>query len=193
MEFRMHSSGLHYFVPNDKAFVFVKTVAGNKEGFTQRQIKGAESAKTLYTKLGYPSMKDFKWVIQSNQISDCPVTVQDVEAANPIWDKNIVALKGKTTRKKPIHVARDFVKVPKELLQLHQDVFITADLFFVNQIPFFLTLSRTICFTAVNHLANRNTKTIFKAFEEIYMFYLNRGFCITQQYMLMASLHRSKP
>jgi hypothetical protein len=179
MEFKMHESGLHYYVPQDKDFIFVNTVSGNKEGFTQRQIKGAERARTLYVTLGYPSIKDFKWIIQSNQITDCPVTVQDVDTAHHIWGKNIAALKGKTTRKKPIHVAKDFVKVPKELLKLHQLVFLTADLFFVNQIPFFLTLSRKICFTAVNHVTDRKAETIFKAFEEIYRFYLQRGFKIT--------------
>jgi hypothetical protein len=45
-------------------------------------------------------MKDFKWVIQSSQIKDCPVTVDDVVAVNEIWGKDIAALKGKTTRSK---------------------------------------------------------------------------------------------
>jgi hypothetical protein len=176
MEFRMHESRLHYFDPNNEAFIFITTVLGNKEGYTQRQIKGAKSARTLYTKLGYPSTKDYKWVIQNNQIQDCLVTVQDVDAAHNIWGKNIAALKGKTTRTKPIHVARDFVKVPPELLKLHKDVFLTCDIFFVNKVPFFITLSRKICFTAVNHLADQKVKNIYKAFKEIYKFYLNRGF-----------------
>jgi hypothetical protein len=49
----------------------------------------------------------------------------------------------------------------------------------VNKIPFFLTLSRKICFTAVNHLADRTVKTIYKVYEEIHKFYLSRGFHIT--------------
>ena len=69
--------------------------------------------------------------------------------------------------------------MPSALLKLHRDVVLTADIFFVNKIPFFLTLSRKICFTAVNHLANRMIKTIFKAYEEIHQFYLHRGFHIT--------------
>ena len=136
MEFRMHKSGLHYYDPRNEEFTFVNTVSGNKEGFTQRQIRGAEIARTLYATLSYPSWKDFKWVIRSNQIKDCPVTVQDVDIALKIWGKNIAALKGKTTRSKPNPVARDFVKVPVELLKLHKEVFLTADIFFVNKIPF---------------------------------------------------------
>jgi hypothetical protein len=50
--------------------------------------------------------------------------------------KDIAALKGKTTRSKPDPVARDFVKVPVELLNLHRDVFLTVDIFFVNKSRF---------------------------------------------------------
>jgi uncharacterized protein YodC (DUF2158 family) len=73
--FQMHESGLHNFFLQNEALVFVNTVSGIEEGFSQKQIKGAESAKSLHAKLGHPSIKDLKWVIQSNQISDCPTTV----------------------------------------------------------------------------------------------------------------------
>jgi hypothetical protein len=179
MEFRMHESGLHYFDPRDSEFIFVNTVSENKAGFTKRQIKEAEVARSLNSKLNYPSWKDFKWIIRSNQIKDCPVTVDHVDTALKIWGKNVAALKGKTTRTKPDPVARDFVKVPVELLKLHKEVYITADLFFVNKIPFFLMLSRKICFTAINHLADRTVPQIFKVFKEIYQYYLQRGFRIT--------------
>jgi hypothetical protein len=123
-------------------------------------------------------MNDFKWVIQSNKIKDCPVTVQEIYVAREIWGKNIAALKGKTTRRKSIPVARDYVKLPMELMKLHKDVFLTTDIFFVNKIPFFLTLSQKICFTAVNHLVDRTVPQIFKAFKEMYQYYLQRGFHI---------------
>jgi hypothetical protein len=76
-------------------------------------------------------------------------------------------------------VSRDFLKVPTALLNLHHDETMTADIFFVNKIPFFLTLSRKICFTVVNHLTDRTVKTIFAAYQEIHAFYLNRGFHVT--------------
>jgi hypothetical protein len=60
-------------------------------------------------------MKDFKWVIQSNQIKDCPVMVHDIGVSLKIWGKNI----GSKTNL----VVRDYVKFPKELLKLHKDVF----------------------------------------------------------------------
>lgn len=102
MYFKMHESGLHYHDPSDAEFSFnVNTVSNNIEDFTKKQVEGATRARTLYATLGYPSIKDFKWVIQSNQIQNCPVTVQDIVTAHQIWGKNISALKGKTTHKKP--------------------------------------------------------------------------------------------
>jgi hypothetical protein len=106
------------------------------------------------------------------------VTIQDIDVATKILGKNIAALKGNTTRSKTHPVARDYVKVPKELLKLHKEVFLTTDIFFVKNIPFFLTLSRKICVTAVNHLADRTVTQIFKAFEEMHQYYLQRGFHI---------------
>jgi hypothetical protein len=137
MEFKMHKSGLHYYDPRKEQHpTFVNTVSENKTGFTNRQIKCAEIARNLYKTLSYPSMKDFRWVIWSNQIKECPMTIPYIDAATKIWDKNIAALKGKTTRSKTHPVARDYVKVPKELLKLHKEVFLTTYIFFVNKIPF---------------------------------------------------------
>ena len=118
-------------------------------------------------------------MICSNQIKKCPVTVQDVEVAQKVWRKNIAALKGKTTRKNPNVVARDQVKIPVGLIKLHEEVILTCDILFVNKIPFFLTLSQKIYFTEVNNLANCTVTEIFKAFKEVYQYYLHCGFRIT--------------
>jgi hypothetical protein len=106
------------------------------------------------------------------------VIVHDIDVARTIWGKNIAALKGKTTRSKPIPVARDYAKVPMELMKLNKEVLLTTYIFFVNKIPFFLTLSHKICFTAVNHLADRTVPQIFKAFKDMYQYYLQCGFHI---------------
>ncbi len=136
MEFRMHESGLHYYDPRtNNKFAFVNTVSENMEGFTKRQIKEARVARMLYGNLCYPSTFDFKWIIRSHQIKNCPVTVDNVEVASQIWGEDIAALKGKTTRSKPAPVARDYIKVPLELLNLHKEVYMTIDIFFVNKIP----------------------------------------------------------
>ena len=107
------------------------------------------------------------------------MTVEDIDVSPNIWGKKIAALKVNTTRSKPNTVARDSVKITMESLKLYKEVLLTLDIFFVNKNPFLLTLSRKICFTAVNHLTNRTFPQIFAAFKEIYQYYLHRGFRIT--------------
>ena len=121
-------------------------------------------------------------MIRSNHIKDCTVTVEDVDVALNIWGKKIAALKGNTTCRKPNTVARDYVKIPMDLLKLHKELLLTLDIFFVNNIPFLLTLSLKIWLTAVNHIANRTVQQIFAAFKEIYQYYMHHGFHITTVY-----------
>ena len=71
------------------------------------------------------------------------------------------------------------MKILVDFLKLHKEVFLTLDILYVNKIPFFLNLSRKICFTAVNHLANRTVPQIFAAFKEICQYYLHCKFRIT--------------
>mmetsp|Transcript_36183 Transcript_36183/g.51177 ORF Transcript_36183/g.51177 Transcript_36183/m.51177 type:complete len:412 (+) Transcript_36183:1053-2288(+) len=114
-----------------------------------------------------------------HKIKNCPVSTKDTEVALDIWGKNIHKLQGTQVRTKPKHVEGFKLAIPKELEKFQKDVFMTADIFFVNGIPFFLTLSRKLDFTAVTHLKNRNISSIFTAFKPIYGFYRRRGFRIT--------------
>jgi hypothetical protein len=113
-------------------FLFIQS-RGTRAGSPKDR---SDLARALYATLSYPSWNAFKWIIRSNQIKDCPVTVQDVETAFKLWGKNVAALKGNNPRSKPHPVTEDFVTVPTELLKLHKNVFLTLDVFFVNKIPF---------------------------------------------------------
>ena len=53
----------------------------------------------------------------SNQIANCPVTVADIDIAQQVWGKDISALKGKTTRTKPVPVTGNALRIPKQMLQ----------------------------------------------------------------------------
>jgi hypothetical protein len=67
IEFWMHKSGLHYFDPRDSKFTFVNTVSENKAGFTKRQIKDVEVARSLYSKLNYPFWKNLNGLFRSTR------------------------------------------------------------------------------------------------------------------------------
>ncbi len=100
-------------------------------------------------------------------------------AAYEIWGPSVAALKGKTVRKRPEPIKTDIVPIPKEICELHKEVTLTIDIFFVNKIPFFLTLSRVLYFTTVTHLPDRSLDQIFKALKGVFYYYLQRGFRVT--------------
>ncbi len=56
---------------------------------------------------------------------------------------------------------------------------LAIDIFFVNTIPFFITLSQSLYFTTVTHLPNRKLGEIFKVLKGIFYYYLQRGFRVT--------------
>ena len=157
---------------------FIDTVAARMALFNQRQIKGATKAHRLYGTLVYPSVAHLKSAVENNEIRNCTITLDDIKVAEKIWGPDLDALKGKTVRKKPPKVMEDLMKVPPLILKLYRDVFLTADIFFVNAIPFFISLSRKIDFTGTSHMRDRKLQTIFENFLSIYRFYLRRGFRI---------------
>jgi hypothetical protein len=112
--------------------------------------------------MAYPFIPDLKWVVQSNQIKDCPVTAQDVNVVLKIWGPSVALLKDKTVRHTPPVVVQDIVEVPKKIRENHKHVTLTIDIFSANRVPYFVTLSLRICFLSVTHMTNQKIVTIFK-------------------------------
>jgi hypothetical protein len=177
--FKEHRNGLHFFDLRQADFVFVKTEESNMRLYSKRQVARVDKARSLFASLGFPSQKDFMWILRSNQIKDSPVMVEDAMAAFKIWGPIVAALKGKTVQKRPEPIKTDIVSIPKEIRELHKEVTLTIDIFFVNKIPFFLTLSRVLYFTTVTHLPDRNLDQIFKVLKGIFYYYLQQGFRVT--------------
>ena len=114
MKLRMHKSGLHLFYSEDiNNLVIMNTAEENMKSFTKRDVEGSKAARKLYDKLLYRSRAEFKWLIKSNQIKNCDVSVWNIDTAQDIWRMDISALKVNTVQGKPTVVALDRIKIPK--------------------------------------------------------------------------------
>ena len=120
----------------------------------------------------------FQVVDKNNQIKNCEVSVRNIDTTQKLWLKELIALKGKTVQGKPTVVASDRIKIPKDIANLKRTVFFTADILFVNRIPFSISLDRKINFTGMSHLKGQTAAIIFDAFKDIFIFYLQQGFRI---------------
>ena len=161
----------------------LNTVEDNMSKNSQREIAGAKKARELYTIVGYPSPDDFKSMVRFNLINNCPVNLEDITIAEDIWGKDIGALKGKTTRKKPIQVKESFIPIPKELISKHKSVVLSADVMFVNKMPFLVSISKNIKFTTGERLAGRKLNLLAKGLDHIVEYYARKGFAVRSVYI----------
>ena len=133
----------------------LNTVAKNKALFTMREVKAVDNARALYRKLGHPSEKEYQHILESNFILNCPITVDDAKRALKIYGAAVSTLKGKTVKKQNKGIP-DYRKtmIPAPIIEQYKNIRIFMDIFFVNGIPFFHTISNWIIFRTVAVIKN---------------------------------------
>jgi hypothetical protein len=149
LKFKELKSGLYAIKLNTVQANFINTVQENMMKYSRRQVDRANKAKELYGIVGNPSIADFKIMIKFGLITNCQVTLEDINIATDIYGPDIAALKRKTVRKRPLPVRADFIKVPRERLTIQKHIQLVAGVLFVNGMPFELPISININLTTV--------------------------------------------
>ena len=119
-------------------------------------------------------------MIRDNLIQNCPVTVADATRSLQIYGPDVGSIRGKTTRSAPHHVSSDLIAdLPSYILEKHQRITLCIDLFFVDGLAFFGTISRDIRFVTVEHISSRHIlKNILPCLSRVNNLYRARGFRI---------------
>jgi hypothetical protein len=180
--FKQSEKGLFYLDTNKKSgTVLINTVAGNKISYTKRKrtYKQAMLAQKVQNMIGQPFLSSFLKIVENNLLKNCPISREDVLATEDILGPNLGSLKGKTVWRGGTHVRMEYHGIPCGIMERHQDVTLCVDIMFVNQIPFFITISRNIKFGTIEVLKNPKNPTILQAFKNVNAIYNNRGFQIT--------------
>ncbi len=103
VEFKPSEKGLHYHDTSKDNSNFecmlVNTVRDNFKGHTKHNIAKAKEARRLQM-VENPTDKEFKGMVRERLITNCPVTVQNVENANRIFGPDLANLRGKMIRSK---------------------------------------------------------------------------------------------
>ena len=186
--FKQSATGLYYLETHegdneknqneDEAMTFFNTVVNNKINFTDNEYNRALLARKLQNIMGRPSTSDFKKLVKKNLLPNCPITVDDIIAAEHIFGADVGSLKGKTTRLAPNKIRPINRSIPPEMYQKYKKITICIDIMFINKIPFLVSKSRKILFSTAEMLINRQGKIIIKAIKNIHRLYSTRGFKI---------------
>ncbi len=146
--FKMHPCGLHIcYLKKMGEFGFIQMVKGNMKLFSKWQIASASQAKDLFKKMIFLSTADFRAIVSAGGVLGSDVTLKDVKAVEVIWGRSVLKMKGNMVRRNGKRVVHSIIKVPKELIKIHQDVKLAIDVFFVNKHIYFTTYSTKICFS----------------------------------------------
>ncbi len=126
--------------------------------------------------IGNPSEGDCRGLVSSIMISNCPIAPTNITNARTIFGPDLASVWGKMVRRTPAPVVADHVAVPHMVVERKKVVMMAADVFFVNGIPFLITLSRNIKFVTVEHLPVRTTKALVKHIKRVLHVYGRGGF-----------------
>ncbi len=77
-----------------------------------------------------------------------------------IYGTNLGSLKEKTVSRNNRHVSTEVNVVPRDIMDTYHVVTIAIDIMFINAIPFFITVSRSLKFGKVKRLPNRQIQTL---------------------------------
>ena len=179
IRFNRTDNNLYVMDPKQqKMYQMMETVEDNMKHYSQRQIERAKAARALYHSLGTPTIKDYKAIIRMNAIRNCPITMEDIDIAEAIYGQDIGTIKGKTVRQKPTPVVRDYVSIPKELVEKHESITLCIDTLYINEMPFLATISRNIKYRTIQWLPTRTAKDYRSVLDIVFRQYNKAGFRI---------------
>jgi hypothetical protein len=141
---------------------FVQTVRGNYEGYTKQEVLQAKEARRGQAMLGNPSEKDYQGLVSGNLINNCPISLSNVSNARAIFGPDHASVRGKTVRQKPAPVVTDYVAVPRTLVEANKVITLAADIFFVDDTAFLLTVGRRLKFVTAEHVPVRTATSLSK-------------------------------
>jgi hypothetical protein len=157
---------------------FVQTVRGNYEGYTKREVLRAKEARRAQALLGNPSEKDYRGMVSSNMIENCPISTSDVSNARAIFGPDLPSVRGKTVRRTPAPVVAEYVSVPRSLVETNRIITLGADVFFVDGTPFLLTVARRLKFVTAEHVPMRTATNLSKHMTRVLEVYKRAGFIV---------------
>ena len=164
----------------DGILLAITTVDGQKKKYSDLDVRRATAARKLQDTIGYPSVHEFIKMVDNNLISNCAVTRRDIKIAEDIFGMNVNVFKGKAVREQPGHTREDISDVPRHILKTYGEVTLSIDIFHVNGIKFFRSISRHLHFRMTTAIRDAKKGTLLECLRKTIGLYSTRGFTVKQ-------------
>ena len=139
VRFQIIPNGLYYFDVADRenSVLLINTLSKKQERFTRREYEGAQEVRRVMHLSGFLSERDFENMVFSNITINFSGTFDDVKNAKFVFGPDITSLKGKSVRRKPASVVKDYVEIHREILESRTELEVSTDIMFIKKLPFF--------------------------------------------------------
>ena len=91
-------------------------------------------------------------------LRDCSIAANDINNAKLLFGPNFHAIRGKAARQSPQPATTRYIEIPKVIRERNRNVDISADVFFINGLPFIVTRSRQLKFITAEAINTRGKK-----------------------------------
>jgi hypothetical protein len=164
--FQQSPMGLYYMRTHDgHGTTLISTVDENKSKYSAADYSRAVLARSIQKRIGRPSLKTFLEIVNDRRLRNCPITRDDVIAAEDIFGPDLGSLKGKTVRKASRKVELRMIPIPAMIMDRYKAVTLAADIMKVNKIPMMVSISSVIKFGTVELLKDQKMGTILGTFD----------------------------
>jgi hypothetical protein len=157
---------------------------GAMQGFTKREVEKAKEMRVLQGRLGQLSDTELKGLLKNKEkvshtlLKNSQLTIDDLENSRVIYGPSVPRLKGTSVRHKPMRAEPNFVRIPRDIIDMNRYVTLVADVMFVCGLPFLISLSRRIQFVTVEFIPKRTAGELCNGLKNILKLYNRAGFII---------------
>ena len=128
----------------------IETAAENMRRYTKREVDGANRAREMLSKMGFPPVSQAIEIANKGRNFD--VTAEDYAIADAIWGSDIASLKGKTVK----HASKiPDIAIGKILVQ--QEQILSVDIMYVEGLPSLIGLASPLGLTMAVSLMSFDT------------------------------------
>jgi hypothetical protein len=136
-------------------WAFINLVDDCKQEYTRRQNRDAVQTRRIQDIIMFPNPCSYGKIVESNLLPNCPISKEDIAAAEQLFRPNLGALKGKMVYQLVSLAIHGHIEgIPPSLRDQLQNMVMAVDIMFVNKIPFLVTYGHGVYFGTIENLKN---------------------------------------
>ena len=151
------------------------TTASNAADFTRREVQRSTLARRFQASLGFPPDDKFITALNAGTFLNCDILPADVRRATTIWGPSTAALKGRTTRQRPL-------PPPQAPLTLRafDEQHMHCDLMYVNKQAFLVSITHPVGLMLVSSVDQVSAPVLRQSLRRMFGTLGAKGIRVTQ-------------